>query len=57
VDALGQKEDQVDERLSRHPGMEHALDFKLDLLDRTLRAIAERFEPVTYREQLARLRA
>ncbi|HYM81816.1 MAG TPA: polysaccharide deacetylase family protein [Candidatus Limnocylindria bacterium] len=57
VDALGLKEDRVDERLSRHPGMEHSLAHKLALLERSLAAIAERFEAITYREHLARLEA
>jgi hypothetical protein len=55
VDALGLKEDRVDARLARHPGMEHALAYKLELLESSLRAITERFESVTYREHLTRL--
>lgn len=54
VDALGSDEDRVDPRLRRHPGMELRLDAKLRLLASSLGAIAERFESVTYREQLAR---
>ena len=57
VDALGLREDRVDARLGRHPGMEHPLAYKLDLLERSLRAITERFESVTYREHLGRLDA
>jgi len=55
VDALGLREDRVDARLARHPGMEHPLAYKLDLLERSLKAIAERFESVTYREHLGRI--
>lgn len=55
VDALGLKEDRVDERLARHPGLEHRLEYKLALLDRSMAEIAKRFEPVTYREHLERL--
>lgn len=54
VDALGLREDGVDPRLSRHPGMDRPLGAKLDLLDRTLAAIAERFECVTFRERVDR---
>ena len=52
VDALGLAEDGVDRRLGRHPGMERPLAAKLDLLERTLGAIAERFETATFRERL-----
>ncbi len=51
VDALGQHEDRVDPRLARHPGMESRLDAKLTMLESALRAIADRFETVTYRHQ------
>jgi hypothetical protein len=53
VDALGLEEDGVDRRLARHPGMEHPLERKLDLLDRTLAAIAARFACRTFAEPLA----
>jgi hypothetical protein len=55
VDALGIAEDGVDARLRPHPGMAMALDAKLDLLRRSLAAITERFEPVTYEEYLRRV--
>jgi hypothetical protein len=54
VDALGLTEDRVDERLARHPGMERTLEAKRRLLDESLAMIAERFEPVTYREYVER---
>jgi hypothetical protein len=54
VDVLGLTEDSVDPRLARHPGMKEPLAAKLALLETSLRAIVERFEPMTYREQLAR---
>lgn len=57
VDALGLVEDRVDARLARHPGMEHPLGRKLALLESSLAAIAARFEPITYREQIVRLDA
>lgn len=50
VDALGMAEDEVDARLAKHPGMDRRLEAKLALLDRTLAAIAARFETRTYRE-------
>lgn len=52
VDALGLAEDRVDPRLHRHPGMERPLAHKLALLDRTLAAIATRFDVRTYAAQL-----
>lgn len=48
VDALGALEDSVDKRLAKHPGMDRPLEDKLALLERSLRAIAERFESRTY---------
>lgn len=54
VDALGLVEDRVDARLARHPAMRRALPAKLDLLDRSLGAIAQRFDAVPCRELLAR---
>jgi peptidoglycan/xylan/chitin deacetylase (PgdA/CDA1 family) len=54
VDALGLEEDAVDRRLARHPGMERRLAEKLELLEVSLAAIAERFEPMTYRDFLGR---
>ena len=54
VDALGLDEDGVDPRLARHPGMKWGLERKLDMLEASLEAIAERFEPVPFRERLAR---
>lgn len=52
VDALGLEEDRVNRRLSPHPGMNVPLEKKLALLERSLRAIAERFEPVPFAERL-----
>jgi hypothetical protein len=52
VDALGLAEDRVDPRLARHPGMARPLTEKLELLDRTLDAIAARFELRTFAELL-----
>ena len=52
VDALGLAEDSIDPRLRAHPGMNLALEAKLDLLRTSLEAIAERFESVTYQEYL-----
>jgi len=54
VDALGLAEDRVDGRLARHPGMGVPLARKLDLLDRTLAAIAARFDPAPFAARLAR---
>lgn len=54
VDALGLLEDGVDRRFAPHPGMDRPLAAKLDLLDRTLAAIAARFECVTFRERIDR---
>ncbi len=48
VDALGLEEDGVDARLAGHPGMERTLERKLATLERTLGAIAARFELRTY---------
>jgi hypothetical protein len=55
VDGLGLAEDGVDPRLKPHPGMAMSLEAKLDLLRRSLAAIVERFEPVTYEEYLRRV--
>jgi hypothetical protein len=53
VDVLGLAEDGVDPRLARHPGMDRPLAAKLELLERSLRAIVARFEPRTFRERVA----
>jgi hypothetical protein len=50
VDALGMDTDSIDPRLRRHPGLEHPLAYKLDLLERSLSEITARFTCVTYRE-------
>ena len=55
VDALGLVEDGLDRRIAPHPGMDRVLDAKLRLLDASLAAIRDRFEPVTYREYLDRV--
>ena len=52
VDVLGMAEDRVDPRLAKHPGMDRPLAAKLAMLDRTLAAIASRFDVRTYAEQL-----
>ena len=52
VDALGLTEDQVDDRLARHPGMNRPLAEKLRLLEATLRRITSRFESRPFRELL-----
>lgn len=54
VDALGLAEDGVDQRFAPHPGMNRPLSEKLALLDRTLAAIAKRFECVTYATRVER---
>ena len=54
VDVMGLDEDRVDRRFASHPGMDRALDAKLDLLDRTLAAIARRFECVPFAERVSR---
>lgn len=54
VDALGLREDTVDARLARHPGLEHPLEAKLAMLDARLAAISARFECVPYRDLLER---
>ena len=55
VDALGLAEDRIDPRLKSHPGMNLPLAAKLELLEASLSAIAERFEPVPYAEYLRRV--
>jgi peptidoglycan/xylan/chitin deacetylase (PgdA/CDA1 family) len=52
VDVLGLAEDGVDARLASHPGMAVPLAEKLALLDRTLAAIAARFECLPFRDRL-----
>jgi hypothetical protein len=52
VDALGLAEDKVDPRLAKHPGLGRPLAAKLDLLERTIAAIAARFEPLPFRDRL-----
>jgi hypothetical protein len=52
VDALGLDEDRVDRRLAAHPGMNRSLEEKLALLERTVQAIAERFDARTFRDRL-----
>ena len=53
VDALGLAEDHVDSRLAPHPGLDRPLAAKLALLDRTLRAIAARFDSRPFRDRLS----
>jgi peptidoglycan/xylan/chitin deacetylase (PgdA/CDA1 family) len=50
VDALGLIEDSVNPKLARHPGLEHPLAYKLDLLSRSLAEVSARFTCVPYRE-------
>lgn len=52
VDALGLVEDHVDQRLRHHPGMAATLQDKLDLLDRTLGAIADRFGSLPFGDRI-----
>ena len=52
VDALGLLEDHIDARLAKHPGLDRKLADKLALLDRTIAAIAERFDALPFRERL-----
>lgn len=52
VDVLGLAEDGVDPRLAPHPGMRVPLERKLELLDRTLAAIAARFEIRTFAQRV-----
>jgi len=52
VDALGLEHDDVDARLAGHPGMDMPLATKLDLLDRTVAAIAARFPVRPFAERL-----
>jgi hypothetical protein len=52
VDVLGLAEDRVDVRLAGQPGMKQPLSAKLERLERTLRAIALRFEPLPFRDRL-----
>lgn len=54
VDVLGLREDGVHPNLARHPGMNWPLQRKLDMLETTLEAIAERFESLTFRDRLLR---
>ena len=53
VDALGQVEDGVDPRLAKHPGMNWPLAKKLELLEKSLRSLAERFAIATFEERLS----
>jgi hypothetical protein len=55
VDVLGLAEDAVDQRMARHPGMTEPLSAKLALVERTLAAVATRFDAVPYRDRLAAL--
>ncbi|MEO5618238.1 MAG: polysaccharide deacetylase family protein [Candidatus Eisenbacteria bacterium] len=52
VDVLGLTEDRVDPRLARHPGMDRRLAAKLELLERSLRSIVQRFAIATFEERL-----
>jgi peptidoglycan/xylan/chitin deacetylase (PgdA/CDA1 family) len=52
VDVLGLAEDKVDPRLAGHPGMNRPLAAKLDLLERSLRSIVQRFAIATFEERL-----
>lgn len=57
VDVLGLREDGVDERLARHPGMKLPLADKQALLANVLGAVSARFRAVSYRTHLAELGA
>ena len=52
VDVLGLEEDAVDRRLAKHPGMDWPLAKKLELLEKSLRSIVERFAIATFEERL-----
>jgi len=52
VDALGLREDGVDPRLARHPGMDRPLAEKLAVLESSLRAVAARFRALPFGERL-----
>jgi hypothetical protein len=52
VDVLGMSEDHVDPRLAPHPGMDRARSAKLELLERSLKAIAQRFAVATFEERV-----
>jgi polysaccharide deacetylase len=52
VDVLGLEEDRVDRRLDGYSGMSRPLAGKLALLERTLSAIAARFETRPFRDRL-----
>jgi hypothetical protein len=53
VDALSLLEDPIDPRMKRHPGMRFEGAHKLALLDRSLAAIATRFDASPFVERLA----
>src|SRR6185369_6178171 len=48
VDVLGLEEDAVDRRLAKHPGMDWPLARKLELLEKSLRSLVERFAIATF---------
>jgi len=52
VDALGLREDGVDPRLARHPGLGRGLAAKLALLASSIGAIAERFDALPFAARL-----
>lgn len=52
IDVLALVEDHVDPRLAGYSGMDRRLPEKVAILERTLRAIAARFETKPYRERL-----
>ena len=52
VDLLGLREDGIDARMARHPGMNLPLAAKLDLLEERLRAISSDFHVTTYAQSL-----
>ena len=53
VDVLGLEEDAVDRRLAKHPGMNWPLARKLELLEKSLRSLVERFAIATFEERLS----
>lgn len=55
IDVLGLREDELDPRLARHPGMGLGLAGKLDRANRALSGIASRFDAQPYRDLLCRL--
>jgi hypothetical protein len=52
IDVLGLREDSLDGRLARHPGMASSLTEKLAFADRVFAAIRRHFDALPFRERL-----